>query len=100
MAYLRAEVFSPKAQDALIYVGTDDGVKVFINGQFVHGVNAGRGVSEEDRAGIKLHEGWNTVLIKDNNWTGGYAAKARIRSASDGPLEGMKVKTETGGESR
>ena len=88
------QVFSPKAQDALIYVGTDDGVKVFINGKFVHGVNAGRGVTEEDRVEIKLNEGWNDVLIKDNNWTGGYAAKARIRSASDTPLEGLKVKAE------
>lgn len=94
VAYIKCQVFSPKAQDALLYVGTDDGVKVFINGKNVHGVNAGRGVTEEDRVGIKLNEGWNDVLIKDNNWTGGYAAKARIRSASDGILEGMKVKAE------
>jgi hypothetical protein len=57
-------------------------------------VNAGRGVTEEDRVGIKLNQGWNDVLIKDNNWTGGYAAKARIRSASDGPLEGLQIKAE------
>ena len=94
VAYIKCQVFSPKAQDALLYVGTDDGVKVFINGKFVHGVNAGRGVTEEDRVGIKLNAGWNNVLIKDNNWSGGYAAKARIRAADDSRLEGLKFKAE------
>ncbi len=94
VAYIKCQVYSPKAQDAILYVGTDDGVKAFVNGKFAHGVNAGRGVTEEDRAGIKLNEGWNDLLIKDNNWTGGFAAKARIRSASDTPLEGMKVRAQ------
>jgi hexosaminidase len=92
VAYLRCQVFSPQTQSALLYVGTDDGVKAFVNGKCVHGVNAGRGVTEEDRVGIELREGWNDLLIKTNNWTGGYAAKARIRSANDGPLEGLKIK--------
>lgn len=94
VAYIKCKVFSPKAQDAILHVGTDDGVKAFVNGKFVHGVNAGRGVAEEDTVHIKLNEGWNDLLIKDNNWTGGYAAKARIRAANDGPLEGLKFKAE------
>ena len=94
VAYLRCQVFSPKAQPALLYVGSDDGVKVFVNRKFVHGVNAGRGVAEEDRVNINLNQGWNQLLIKVNNWTGGWAAKARIRSANDGRLEGLRVKAE------
>jgi len=94
VAYLRCQVFSPKAQPALLYVGSDDGVKAFVNGKFVHGVNAGRGVNEEDRAGINLNEGWNQLLIKVNNWTGVYAGKARIRAANDGRLEGLRIKAE------
>jgi hypothetical protein len=87
-------VFSPKAQPALLYVGSDDGVKAFVNRKFVHGVNAGRGVAEEDRVNINLNQGWNQLLVKVNNWTGGWAAKARIRSANDGRLEGLRVKAE------
>ena len=94
VAYLKCDVFSPKPQPALVFVGTDDGVKVFMNGKPVHGVNAGRGVTEEDRVAVTLNEGWNQLLIKVNNWTGGYAAKARIRSAEDGRLEGLKIRAE------
>ena len=94
VAYMKCQVFSPKAQSALLYVGTDDGVKVFVNGKAVHGVNAGRGVAEEDRVGITLNEGWNQLLIKVTNWTGGWQAKARIRAANDARLEGIRVKAE------
>ena len=93
VGYVRCEVFSPKAQPALLHGGTDDGVKAFVNGKCVHGVNAGRGVTEEDRVAINLNAGWNQLLIKNNNWTGGYAVKARIRAANDGRLEGLRIRS-------
>lgn len=94
VAYIKCQVFSPKAQDAHFNVGTDDGVKVFVNGKFIYGANAGRVASSEDHIGIKLIYGWNQLLIKITNWGGSYAARARLCDTSEGPLEGLKIKAE------
>ncbi len=44
VAYLRTKVWSPKEQKARLELGSDDGVKVWLNGQLVHANNAVRPV--------------------------------------------------------
>jgi len=94
VAYMRCKFWSPKAQRGLVYVGSDDGIKVFVNGKFVHGVNRGRGVAEEDQIGVDMKEGWNDLLLKVVNFGGHWAAKGRIRAANGGRLEGLRIKAE------
>lgn len=92
--YLKTQVYSPKTQQALLFVGSDDGVKAWVNDKLVHGNNVERSLGPEDRVQIDLNEGWNKLLVKVNNGGGGWAAKARIRAANGTVLDGMKTKAE------
>ena len=65
MAYLRTKVWSPKEQKAKLELGSDDGVKVWLNGQLVHANNAERpAVPGQDKADVTLKEGSNPMLVK------------------------------------
>jgi hypothetical protein len=78
----------------LLYVTTNDGGKTFFNGKMVHGANAKRSLTDGDKIPVEMNEGWNQLMIKQVNWTGGWGARARILSASKGKLEGVKIKAE------
>ena len=94
-AYLRAQLFSPAEQPVVLSVGSDDGVKLWLNGQVVHANNATRGHSlDQDRAEARLTEGWNTLLVKVVNGGADWAASVRVRRADGGLVEGLKVRAE------
>jgi HEAT repeat protein len=95
VAYLRTRIFVPKAQELGLEVGSDDAIKVWVNGKSVHSNNASRGNEPgQDKVRIKLDEGWNTMLLKVINGGGGWGTNARLRTLEDKKVEGMKVKGE------
>ena len=54
-AYLKTEIVSPQDCDATLLLGSDDGVKAWLNGTVVHSNNIDRGaVPDQDTAPIKL----------------------------------------------
>lgn len=72
-AYAHCYIHSPIAQDVRIRLGSDDGIKVWLNGENVHTSNLCRShVFDQDAADVVLSEGWNSLLVKlcDNceNW--------------------------------
>ena len=92
VAYFRTRLSSPKEQKARIELGSDDGVKVWINGQLVHQNNAERPVQPgQDKADVTLKEGVNLVLVKLTQGGGQWAMCVRFRSPDGGKLEGLKV---------
>ena len=73
-------------------VGSDDGNKVWINGQLVNSVNAARGcMPGEDKAKITLQKGWNQVLMKVINGNGGWGACLRFRNNDGSKVQGIKA---------
>lgn len=89
-AYLRTRVYSPAAQPARLEVGSDDGIKAWLNGECVHTNNALRGCTPSaDAIEVKLKEGWNDLLLKITNDGGGWFGAARFRSPSGEHLEGV-----------
>ncbi len=79
VAYAFTYVRSPKDQVLPLLLGSDDGVKVFLNDKEVHrflGVRVA--VPDQDRVMLPLKKGWNKLLIKIENNFGGYAFYARI----------------------
>jgi hypothetical protein len=95
VAYLRTAVYSPKAQAAQLELGSDDGIKVWLNGKVVHANNANRGMTpNEDKAKVSLNQGWNVLLLKVTNGGADWAASARVRAADGGRLEGLKFKAD------
>jgi len=65
VAYAFCNILSEKKQDALFYLGSDDGVKVWINGELAHKNYIGRALNHrDDRFTFTLNEGLNPVLVK------------------------------------
>ncbi|MBL7112949.1 MAG: ADP-ribosylglycohydrolase family protein [Bacteroidales bacterium] len=94
-AYVRSTVLSPADQDAQLFVGSDDGIKVWLNGELVHQNDVQRGFQEgEDAFGIHLNEGANTLMMKITQGNGGWAAAAVVCDLSGNPLEGLEYKAE------
>jgi len=93
--YLRTKVWSDKEQTARLEIGSDDGIKVWLNGQLVHANNATRGVNPgEDKAEVTLKQGWNLLLLKLTQGGGEWAVCARLRKTDGSKLEGLKVQAE------
>jgi len=89
-AYLRCRITSPKAQAARLELGSDDGVKAWLNGVLVHGNNASRPLTAwQDQADIELQAGENTLMLKVVNGGGGWGACARILGRDGTDLEGL-----------
>lgn len=78
-AYLRSQIWSAKQEDATLEIGSDDGIKVWLNDQLVHANNAGRPVTPgEDKVKVALKQGWNKLLLKVTNIGGNWGACARL----------------------
>jgi putative heme-binding domain-containing protein len=70
-AYAAAAVESKEACDVLLLLGSDDDVKVWVNGELVHLKQTGRAVRKDnDIARAKLRKGVNSVLFKVVNGSG------------------------------
>jgi len=92
IVYLKTRVFCPKEQPVALEIGTDDGVKLWINGALVHANNAVRGFTAgEDKAKATLKEGWNDFLVKVTQHTAGCAASVRVKAADGKAISGLRV---------
>ena len=92
VAYLRNRINSPADQQALLELGSDDAVKVWLNGQLVHANNTVRGVTPaEDKVAVQLKQGWNHLLVKVVNYAGGWGACLRLRQPDGSKLDGLEV---------
>ncbi len=93
-AYLRNKVWSEKSQKVRLELGSDDGIKVWLNGQLVHANNATRGASAaQDKVEVALKQGWNRLLLKITQSDAEWAACARLRRLDGSKLERLKVQT-------
>ncbi len=76
-------------------MGSDDGVKAWLNGAVVLSNNVDRGlVVDQDIAPIHLKAGPNELLLKITQGGGGWAACARIVGSNGRPLRGLKAQVE------
>jgi hypothetical protein len=92
VVYLKTRVFCPNEQAVSLEIGTDDGVKLWVNGALVHTNNAVGGFTPgEDKAKATLKERWNNFLVKITQHTLGCAAAIRVRSADGSPFAGLRV---------
>ena len=92
VVYVRTNVWSPADQKARMEVGSEDGMKIWLNGELVHAKDVRRGVSPgEDVVQVALRQGWNSLMMKINNGLGGWGACARFRSPDGGRLDGIRV---------
>ncbi|MBM4040576.1 MAG: hypothetical protein FJ290_18885 [Planctomycetes bacterium] len=93
--YLKCQVYSPKDQSAVIESGSDDGMKIWLNGAVVMDKDVPRSFKlNEDQTKVTLKEGWNQLLIKVVNGGANWEAAVRLRTPDGGQIPGIKLKAE------
>jgi hypothetical protein len=89
-------ITSAKDQEAMLEMGSDDGLKVWLNGKLIHAKNVVRPFNgKEDQVKINLKKGVNTLLLKITQGSGEWATGARLRSATGGELDDISVSAPT-----
>jgi len=97
VAYLKAEIIAPETTDAILLMGSDDGIKAWLNGTEVHSNNVDRGqIVDQDMAPIKLKQGPNELLLKITQGGGGWSACTRIVGPDGLAIEDLRIKSQTG----
>jgi HEAT repeat protein len=97
VAYLRAQIIAPRACDGALLMGSDDGIKAWLNGAVVHSHNIDRGeVADQDTAPVKVKQGTNDLLLKITQGGGGWSASARFVGSDGKPIPGLLVERPTG----
>ncbi|MBN2449826.1 MAG: DUF1080 domain-containing protein [Lentisphaeria bacterium] len=100
-AYLHTYVHSPVDAAARLELGSDDNIKVWLNGRRVHCNPAWRGVKPgEDVVPVTLFRGWNRLLIKVVQGGGDWGAAVRLVGADGSRLAGLQVRPELTAEQR
>lgn len=78
-AYAFAYVRSPREETRTLILASDDDVVAWLNGQRIHYHVVARGAdTERDTVVVRLAAGWNTLLLKVVNRTGGFGFGAWV----------------------
>ena len=79
VAYAVTYIYSTEKKKVVLFVGSDDGIKVFFNDKVVYRLLGDR-IAEPDQAEIELNmnPGWNKLLLKVENNLGQFAFYARL----------------------
>jgi HEAT repeat protein len=92
VAYLRTRIIAPKEGHGVLLMGSDDGIKAWLNGEVVHSNNVDRGqVVDQDAAPIRLNQGTNELMLKVTQGGGGWGACARIVGTDLKPIPGLRI---------
>jgi hypothetical protein len=90
LAYAACFLKSSKAQKVILSTGSDDGYKLWVNGEFVISHHTHRGaVVDDDPVPVFLREGVNLVLLKVATDSGGWGMIVRVVAKGFEPAEGV-----------
>ena len=89
--YAKTRVFVPTAQPVIFEIGSDDGIKLWVNDAVIHTNNTTRGiVPGEDRVKGKLRAGWNDLFAKITQGTAGCGFILTIKNPEGGEIPGLR----------
>lgn len=91
-SYAATYVTSDVARDAMLWLSTDDGVRVFLNGKLVH-EDHHHDWKADMRVPIALEKGSNLLLLKVENVGYFCRFRARITDSADSSLPGISATT-------
>lgn len=90
VVYLRTTITSATAQDVILETGSNDGIKVWWNGEMIHGLNVARGLAAgQDQLPVSLKAGDNTLVMAIYQHGGDWGAAARLRTKDGQPVAGI-----------
>jgi hypothetical protein len=89
-AYAVSWVFSDRDQAVTLGVGSDDGVRLWLNGEQVHDVKGGRQARPaQDVVKAHLKKGWNEIRAKVDNIIGTWELYLEFRTEDGGQPLGL-----------
>lgn len=90
VAYARTRVHSETQQQATLELGSDDGVKVWLNDKEVYGNNVARPLTAgSDKVSVTLNRGWNILMLKITQNNQGWEFCARLVKPDGSRLDGL-----------
>lgn len=91
--FLFRKIESPQAQTVRIALGSDDGIKVYLNGEEILSNDVARGAApDQDFVDLKLKKGANALLLKIANFGGATGFYFALASGEAGlPEEIVKI---------
>jgi hypothetical protein len=90
VAYVVTRVQSDREQPLLLQVGSDDGPKVWWNGEVVLSHNQPRACApDQDRATVTARQGWNTLMVKVPQNVMGWGVCVRVAKPDGTAVEGL-----------
>lgn len=96
-AYLRTTLVAPEDCSAVLLMGSDDGIKAWLNGKVVHSHNVDRPQTiDEDAAPVHLNKGANELVCKISQGGGGWGAVVRIVGIDGKAIAGLRTERPTG----
>lgn len=91
VAYVRTRIYSEERRPARLELGTDDGVKAWLNGKLIHANNAVRGITPgADTVNVTLQPGWNVLMLKITQHVLGWEYCARFTQPDGTRLAGLR----------
>jgi type 1 glutamine amidotransferase len=91
-AYLKTILSVDKVTPVVFKIGSDDGVKVWVNGKQVHANNASRPVKAgQDKVDVRLEKGQNQVLVKVTQKSGNWGFCMNITDSNGNAIVELDV---------
>ena len=88
--YVFAYVYSPTARTVNMWMGSDDGIKVWVNGEVVWNNDTGRAcVLDQDKTQVSLIEGWNKLLVKISQGKGSWQVAVKLCDSAGNAVPGL-----------
>jgi len=92
VAYARTWIHSPTQQNVRMEIGSDDGVKVWLNDRVIHANNLARALEPgSDEVDVTLNQGWNPLVLKVTQYNQGWGFCVRFAQASGEPVAGLRA---------
>ena len=92
VAYLRTYLFCDRDTEVLFGIGSDDGIKVWLNGEVIHANNLTRSHwQNEDWVRAFLTKGRNDLLLKVTQHTGGWGASVSMQKPDTSRIDFVRV---------
>jgi HEAT repeat protein len=92
VAYLRTDLHSDRDQILTLELGSDDGIKVWLNGRLILAHNVMRAIAPgQEKVKVRLRQGWNPLLLKITQNNMGWGACARLCNPDGSPAQGVRA---------
>ena len=101
VAYALTWAHSENALPVSLQMGSDDGIKAWLNGKLVHANNVPRAaIPYTDKVDVALEKGWNPLLLKITQNQIPWEFCARICARDGKPIDGLRIDPNHEGEWR